>query len=445
MYHKLSKIFWPRSVIPKDAINIKAQGILSKSQKLMLDLGLIKPIGNGTYQITPIAQRSLDKCVSLVTKHMDKIEGQKMSLSLLTPADLWQKSGRLSNTSELFLFTEPLSNKPLHLLSPTHEESVTNLLSQSQPISYKQLPILLYQIGWKFRDELKPRFGMIRAKEFLMKDLYSFDKSIEDAKNTYDIVTSQYNRIFDSLQLPWVKIEADSGIMGGQLSHEYHILSDIGEDNIINCRNCGFCANEELYKNSKNNCIKCNSSQLSISKGIEIGHTFFLNEKYSTPLKANFLNVTGKTEPLIMGCYGIGITRLIAASLEVLSNETELRWPILLSPYDVCVIPPKEGSKEAEFVNIHLKSIMSDIVHVCGEDSVLVDDRTNLTIGKRLLDAKKMGYPNIIIIGSKYVSDDQKIEIFQTKENKSELLEIKDILMLLKEYKNEKNNLFSYI
>ncbi|XP_032599143.1 probable proline--tRNA ligase, mitochondrial isoform X2 [Drosophila grimshawi] len=316
------------------------------------------------------------------------------------------------------------------------------MLATTAPISYRQLPLRLYQIGPKFRDELKSRFGLMRAKEFLMKDMYTFDVTKEAAEKTYARISNTYAQFFRQLEVPFVTVEAATGIMGGSLSHEYHYISPVGEDTLLKCNNCGYAGNVEVFGNtSANTCPSCQGSQLIPVRGVEVAHTFLLGDKYSKPLGATFLNTSGKPETLVMGCYGIGITRVIAAALEVLSTEQELRWPKLLAPYDVCLIGPKQGSKEqvpAEGVEIEL---LQQLTQICGAEELLHDDRKELTIGKRLFDAKRLGHPLTIVVGTKAVQKEEpKLELHLSGAEKLEL-ELPEVLSLVTAHVRHKQQL----
>ncbi|XP_017861319.1 PREDICTED: probable proline--tRNA ligase, mitochondrial [Drosophila arizonae] len=398
--NKASRLFCPALIIPKNAV-VKQTEQLSLSQKLLTELGLVKSGSNGTYQIMPIAQRALDKCINLVQRNMQEAGGQKISLPVLTPTQLWKKTGRLDGDISEFYMVRDRSGKEF-LMSPTHEEAITAMLATTAPISYRQLPLLLYQIGPKFRDELKSRFGLMRAKEFLMKDMYTFDVSKEKAEITYATVSEAYERFFRQLEVPFVKVEAATGIMGGSLSHEYHYISPVGEDTLLNCSSCGYAGNAEVFgEDATSTCPNCQSTQLNRVRGVEVAHTFLLGDKYSKPLGATYLNTSGKPETLVMGCYGIGITRIIAAALEVLSTEHQLRWPTLLAPYDVCLIGPKQGSKEQVPGERIENDLLQQLTQVCGAEQLLHDDRKELTIGKRLMEAKRLGHPLTIVVGAK--------------------------------------------
>ncbi|XP_011186235.2 probable proline--tRNA ligase, mitochondrial [Zeugodacus cucurbitae] len=439
---RLSRLFWPVLVTPKNAV-IKNVEAISRSQKLLTELGLVRPGYNGTYQLMPLAQRVLDKCADLVRRQMRSVGAQQITLPILTPSELWKKSGRLDGDITEFYLLNDRHGKQF-LLSPTHEEAVTAMLASIAPISYKQLPLRLFQIGPKFRDELKPRFGLIRAKEFVMKDLYTFDRDAATALQTYEQMNAAYNALFQQLQVPFVKVEAATGMMGGSVSHEYHYLAATGEDQLITCDSCGYAANIETINeaDSDKHCPRCKSTKLRSVTGIEVGHTFVLNDKYSKPLKATFLQEHGKPENLVMGCYGIGISRLVAAAVEVLATETELRWPTLLAPFDVCIIGAKQGSKEEKLANSVELEFCNALSGICNEDDVLIDDRSNLTIGKRLLDAKRMGYPIVAVIGSKAAQPIPKVELHLTTGDTMEV-EPSEALALIAKHISHKRALYS--
>ena len=204
----------------------------------------------------------------------------------------------------------------VQVLSPTHEEAATEILRSLPVTSDRDLPIKLYQIGTKFRDEMRPKFGLIRANEFTMKDLYTFDKDQESAEETYSQVTAAYHNIFSRLGVPWVRVAGEAGAMGGSVSHEYHFPAPIGQDTLLVCDTCGAGTNKELAADLA--CADtCCSRQVRERRGIEVGHTFLLGTRYSKPFKANFRSDSGSNMPLHMGCYGIGVSRVLAAAVEV--------------------------------------------------------------------------------------------------------------------------------
>ncbi|XP_020814342.1 probable proline--tRNA ligase, mitochondrial isoform X1 [Drosophila serrata] len=441
--NKASRLFCPALITPKNAV-VKQTEQLSRSQKLLTELGLVKSGSNGTYQIMPMAQRSVDKLIGLVQSNMGLAGGQKISLPILTSTQLWKKTGRLEGDISEFYMVRDRSGKQF-LMSPTHEEAVTAMLATTSPISYRQLPLRLYQIGPKFRDELKSRFGLMRAKEFLMKDMYTFDVSEETATRTYATVSAAYDRLFQQLEVPFVKVNAATGMMGGSLSHEYHYISPVGEDTLLQCSSCGFAGNSEVLETSlqesPTSCPSCKSTSLSTVRGVEVAHTFLLGDKYSKPLGATFLNTSGKPQSLVMGCYGIGITRIIAAALEVLSTDQELRWPKLLAPYDVCLIGPKQGSKEQQPAEAIENELLGNIGELCGHQELLHDDRKELTIGKRLLEAKRLGHPLTVVVGAKAVQPEApKLEVHLSDGDSLEL-DINEALKLVAEHSQHKRDL----
>ncbi|XP_053963815.1 probable proline--tRNA ligase, mitochondrial [Anastrepha ludens] len=438
---RVSRLFWPVLVTPKNAVAKNLEGI-SRSQRLLTEMGLVKPAHNGTYQLMPLAQRVIDKCANLVRQQMCAVGGQQISMPVLTPSELWKKSGRLEGDITEFYLVRDRHEKQF-LLSPTHEEAVTAMLASIAPISYKQLPLRLFQIGSKFRDELKPRFGLIRSKEFIMKDLYTFDRDAAAAMQTYNQLNAAYDTLFQQLEVPFVKVKAATGMMGGSVSHEYHYLASSGEDQLVTCDACGYAANVEATEetNSSKICPHCHCTNVQRVRGIEVGHTFLLNDKYSRPLKATFLQENGKPEFLVMGCYGIGVSRLVAAAVEVLSTESELRWPTLLAPFDLCIIGAKKGSIEEKVANEIENEFCYSLGEIgCAED-VLNDDRNYLTIGKRLIDAKRMGYPVIVVIGSKTTSPTPKVELHLAQTTME--IEPKEALAVVAQYIKEKHKLYN--
>uniref|UniRef100_A0A1A9WFJ7 Probable proline--tRNA ligase, mitochondrial n=1 Tax=Glossina brevipalpis TaxID=37001 RepID=A0A1A9WFJ7_9MUSC len=434
---KLSRLFMPKLVTPKGSVTKNVEA-LSRSQRLMNELGLVKAAGNGFFHFMPVAQRSLNKLCNLVDECMLETGGYKVTMSILTPTELWRQSGRLHGDIDEFFIVKDRHGKE-YLLSPTHEETITSILAATAPISYKQLPLRLYQLGPKFRDELKARFGLVRAKEFLMKDLYSFDRSDKEAEESYNIITSSYSELLKKLQLPFEKVEACTGIMGGKCSQEYQIISPVGEDRLLRCNQCQYAFNIDIAEEDGKGCLKCHSSSLTELKGIEVAHTFLLGDRYTKPFNATYLDSDGKPKSLVMGCYGLGVSRVLAASLEVLSSEKGLVWPALLAPYDVCIIGPKEGSKEQELGDIIEEEICTKIAEICGPDNVIHDDRKYLTIGKRLLEAKRMGYPLIVVVGGKSTGDIPILELLV--KNHHHELHVDTVLTEICKYKDHKTAL----
>ena len=296
----------------------------------------------------------------------------------------------------------------MQVLSPTHEEAATEILRSLPVTSDRDLPIKLYQIGTKFRDEMRPKFGLIRANEFTMKDLYTFDKDQESAEETYTQVTAAYHNIFTRLGVPWVRVAGEAGAMGGSVSHEYHFPAPIGQDTLLVCDTCGAGTNKELAADLA--CADtCCSRQVRERRGIEVAHTFLLGDRYSSAMGARYRAQGGGHAHYVMGCYGIGVSRVLAASLEVSSTQTELRWPEAIAPFSVAVLAAKEGSKEAAGGGL-LQELCQDLETIFPDD-VIVDDRAKLTVGRKLREARKTGYPFIVLFGKKSVGSAPLVEL----------------------------------
>ncbi|XP_043941431.1 probable proline--tRNA ligase, mitochondrial isoform X2 [Protopterus annectens] len=415
----ISRLFQPMNLREDRVIGLEGRSadMTCKSQRLMLQLGLIHPASPGCYHYLPYTVRAMEKLVKVIDEEMQTIGGQKINMPCLSLGDLWKTSNRWDMMGkELFRLKD--RHNVEYCLGPTHEEAITDLIASQGKISYKQLPLLMYQITRKFRDEAKPRFGLLRGREFYMKDMYTFDVNEEAAQKTYNTVCSAYSSLFGKLGLEFVKVEADTGSIGGTMSHEFHLPAQIGEDRLLICPGCSFAANLETMKVNETNCLdgtscpKC-SEKMTEAKGIEVGHTFYLGTKYSYIFSASYNNAHNKPVVAEMGCFGLGVSRILAASIEVLSTEDSIRWPRRIAPYQVCIIPPKKSSKEEAAINFAedlYDTITETLTPLKGE--VLLDDRSHLTIGKRFKDADKLGYPYVIVAGKKLLEDPHHFEMW---------------------------------
>lgn len=296
------------------------------------------------------------------------------------------------------------------ILAPTAEEEITRLVSDTV-FSHKQLPLKLYQIGPKFRKEARPKGGLLRLKEFIMKDLYTFDRNIDEAKQTFELVKSAYNSIFDRLELPVVQCEASTGAMGGIESTEFHLLSQVGEDSVLHCESCNTFRNSEIT----NSC--CDTPSTSVHKGLELGHAFLLGDKYSKAMKGIFFDTDAIRKPFQMGCYGIGVSRLMSAMVEAKHDHEGMIWPDIVSPFQTSIIID-DPSVESELPNL-----LALFKH---NDDVLIDDRVGMSIGKKLKDHLLVGIPNVIILGQKWRSD-RLVEYHKRRLQKCEFLSLQDL------------------
>ncbi|MBW7898537.1 Proline--tRNA ligase [Candidatus Brocadiaceae bacterium B188] len=539
---------WSQTLIP--TLKESPSEAEIESHKLMIRAGLIRRITAGAYAYLPLGTLVLNKVIAIVREEMNRAGAVEVFLPSLQPLDLLEESGRLQVFGDDLITFEDRHGK-ITALGPTHEEIITDIV-RNEINSYRQLPITLYQIQTKFRDETRPRFGVLRSKEFIMKDAYSFDLDYEGLNKSYKSMYDAYCRIFDRCGLDYLVVEADSGAMGGDVSHEFMVPSPVGEDVLIRCPKCGYSANRERaepapllqenhaalrtlkeiptpnkhtiqevsdflqikphqmvktmiyisngqpvavllrgdhevnetkltkvlgqgavaladqatieqvtharvgfagpvglkveiiadqavsvlhnfvtganksdmhldnvnaerdfnisrvadirYVTTGDRCKICNH-EINISQGIEIGHVFKLGTKYSDTLKAKFLDANGKGKSMIMGCYGIGINRIIASAIERSHDENGIIWPLSLAPYKIIIIPVNVNDPSVMQVADHL---YDDLTNVAGME-VLLDDRDQRP-GVKFKDADLIGIPLKIIIGKKF-TETKEIEI----------------------------------
>lgn len=364
------------------------------SHILLLRAGFIQSIGSGLYNFLPLGKITLDKVRAIVKDELDKAGCQEVHLPIVTPQTLWEETGRADKFGkELLRFKDRHEND--FVLSPTNEEAMVNLVRQTVK-SYKQLPINVYQINWKFRDEMRPRFGLMRGREFLMKDAYSFHQTTEDMVREFGLMEETYKKIFTRLGLEFRVVEADSGAIGGAGSKEFMILADSGEDTIMVCDSCDFGANVEVLSEDETICPKCGGG-LSQTKGIEAGHIFQLGTVYSEPMKAEFLDVDQKLKPFVMGTYGIGVSRLLAGIIEQNHDEHGCIWTKESTPFMVDIIVAKAKDDEQMAIGEHLYHAFKSK----GID-VLLDDRNDKKtgFGVKVKDFELIGLPYAVVIGN---------------------------------------------
>ena len=532
------------------------------SHKLMLKAGLIMKVASGIYNLLPLGWKVVLKIINIIREEMNNAGAQEVLMPVLSPAELWQETGRWDLYGKEMMRIKDRHDKEF-ALGPTHEEVITDLV-RKYVNSYKQLPQILYQIQVKFRDEIRPRFGVMRAREFIMKDAYSFDRDEAKAQISYKKMFDAYNKIFSRIGFKFRPVEADTGAIGGTSSAEFMVLADTGEETIVYCNKCDYAANvekaegvvekkggnageklervhtpnirtvEELANFLKlkpedtaktilymadgkmiavmmrgdreineiklKNAVKANELRLATAdeiisktkapvgfagpinlkekgiklyidktvaemnsfvcggnekdyhyvgvkrgrdftedeiidvvvvrkgdkckkcggelleqKGIEVGHVFYLGEKYSKAMNATFLDENGKSKLFVMGCYGIGVTRIAAASIEQNYDENGIIWPLSIAPYEVVIIPVnmkyKEGTDFAFELYEKLKSKGID---------VLIDDR-DVSPGVKFKDSDLIGFPVRVVIGEKNFKDG-KVEVKLRKEKSAEIV-----------------------
>ena len=364
------------------------------SHRLMLRAGMIRKVAAGIYIYLPLGYRVIRKVEQIVREEMDRAGAQELLMPIVLPSELWKETGRWNEYGkELLRFVDRHERE--FCLGPTHEEVITDLFRREVK-SYRQLPLNLYQIQTKFRDEIRPRFGLMRGREFIMKDSYSFDRNEEEAQETYKKMQGAYHRIFERCGLKFKPVDAESGLIGGAFSQEFMVLAETGEDALLTCRSCGYAANEEKLRGKS--CPKCKGA-LEGHRGIEVGHIFMLGDKYSKAMKATYLDKESREVPAIMGCYGIGIGRTMAAAIEQNHDEKGIIWPLPLAPYQVHIIPVQDRS---ERVMISAELIYGTLLNNAVE--VFLDDRPDRP-GVKFNDADLIGIPCQVIVGEKNLKD----------------------------------------
>ncbi|XP_035206870.1 probable proline--tRNA ligase, mitochondrial isoform X2 [Stegodyphus dumicola] len=416
---RMTQVFRYPESLPKE----KAVASLSKSFKLMLNQGFIKPLSSGILYFKPLTVRSLEKLSDLADVMMSRLNAQKMLFPTLIQDSVLKKTGRWENAG---LFKLNDRNSFSYCLGPTHEEVVTLLLSNLH-ISYRSLPLRFYQISTKFRDEMNPRLGLLRGREFIMKDMYAFDSSEENAKITYEAVCKVYSDFFQLLGVDALKVQGASGDMGGNFSHEFHLASNVGEDVIFYCAKCKTGINAELSSEPEMKCPTCDM-HLQKCSAIEVGHAFLLGRRYSEPLQAKFETSNQLFEEYQMGSYGLGLTRILAACVECLSSVDNIRWPLRIAPYYLSLILPKKGSKE-ESVTPFAEDLSDSLNNINWLSSnVLIDDRTNLTIGKRVQESNSLGIPYVIVVGRSAQEELPRVEVIDMYKNEVSFLTHKETM-----------------
>lgn len=391
---KTSQLFFPTlRQAPNDAELI--------SHQLMFRAGLIRKLASGLYTWLPVGLKILKKIENIIRLEMQKINAQEILMPIVQPASLWEETDRWQKYGDMLLKMQD-RNKRNFCFGPTHEEVVTDLI-RHEVTSHKQLPICLYQIQTKFRDEIRPRFGVMRAREFLMKDAYSFHLNSECLNTTYNQMFSAYNNIFNALELKFRSVMADNGDMGGNTSHEFQVIADSGEDQIVYSEDSDYAANIEIA-HIKGTPLE-HSSSLKMARGIEVGHIFQLGDRYSKIMAAKVLDQQNTEQPLLMGCYGIGVSRLVAACIEQKHDNNGIIWPTKIAPFKVVIIPIgfhqsaliKNFSLEL-YNNLQANSLLSN--------EILLDDR-NERPGVMFKDHELMGISHRIIINEKLLLNNQ--------------------------------------
>ena len=426
-------MFWSKIFIP--TLKDSPQDAEVISHQLMLRAGMIRKVSSGIYTWLPLGLKVLRKIENIVREEMDQSGAQEVLMPMVHPKELWEETKRWEKMGPELLRIKDRHDRDF-CLGPTHEEVITDLVRNNVK-SYKELPLNIYQIQTKFRDEIRPRYGVMRGREFLMKDSYSFNIDEASLQETYLLMRNTYKKILERIGLEYKIVKADSGAIGGDTSEEFHVLAENGEDTIAISDASEFAINTELLLSEGEDISTLEGKPspdgngvIEIKKGIEVGHIFQLGKIYTELMKVNVLNQEGKAVDLFMGCYGIGVSRLVAAAIEQNNDDKGILWPESIAPYEVNIVAigyTKEP-KIADAVNN-----LSEQLQSMGYE-VIVDDRKD-GYGTKMKDAELIGIPVNIIIGNKFLESGE-VEL-KHRNGQSSTNNITEITTIFEHFKNQ--------
>ena len=428
---RLSQYFMPiLKETPKDAEIV--------SHRLMLRAGMIRQQSSGIYSWLPLGLRVLRKIEALIREEQNRAGAVELLMPTIQSADLWRESGRYDDYGKEMLRIKDRHDRDM-LFGPTNEEMVTEIF-RSYVRSYKDLPLNLYHIQWKFRDEVRPRFGVMRSREFLMKDAYSFDIDEASSRASYNRMFVSYLRTFDRIGMKAIPMKADTGPIGGDMSHEFLMLADTGESEVF-CHSdfqdmqvpsagidygddvamakivtqwtTPYAATDEMHDEGE--WAKVDAKAQISARGIEVGHIFYFGTKYSDEMNAKVMGPDGKEVAVHMGSYGIGPSRLVAAVIEASHDENGIIWPKAISPFDIGIINMKPGDKDCDEASEKIYAALT----AAGKD-VLYDDRDQRA-GAKFAGMDLIGLPTQVVIGPRGIKNGE-IEIKDRKSGERENL-----------------------
>lgn len=391
--------------LPKDETSFNAQTLIRA--------GFIDKVAAGVYSFLPLGLRVLNKIREIIREEMEAVGGQEISMTAFASKEMWTATGRFETMDVLFKLAG--YDQKEYVLNPTHEEVVTPLASKFVN-SYKDLPFSVFQIQTKFRNEKRAKAGLMRGREFLMKDLYSFHASQEDLDNYYEKVLVSYTRIFERVGLgDLTYMTYASGGTFSKYSHEFQTVTEAGEDIIYSCEKCKMAINKEII-NDQNTCPKCGSADLKTQKAVEVGNIFKLGTKYSTPFDLSYMDANGQKQTVIMGCYGIGLSRVMGTIVEVCHDDKGIIWPETVAPFKIHLISLGQNER-AEKIYQDLKTAGLE---------VLFDDRDK-GAGEKFADADLIGCPIRLVLSAKTLEKDN-IEMKYRREADSKLISLNDLI-----------------
>jgi prolyl-tRNA synthetase len=401
------------------------KGVEAPSHKLLIKAGYIDQLLTGVYTLLPLGWRVHQKIENIIREEMEALGGQEILMPALQKKEQWIETGRWGGKGEidppLFKFKDRRGREIA--LGPTHEEVVTDL-ARRMIASYKDLPLAVFQIQTKFRNELRPTGGLLRTREFSMKDLYSFHADEADLDRYYLGVMKAYERVFGRCGLEILVVGAAVGTIGGSESHEFMLPAEVGEDKAVYCEHCHFAANADTVGKSKG-CPECGQAVFTTA-AVELGHIFKLGTLYSEKMGAYFTDRDGQKRPLVMGCYGIGLGRIMAAAAEVGHDKKGLIWPKELTPFDAHLIVLTGGEEIGE--SIYASAERAGL-------ELLYDDREE-SAGVKLADADLIGIPVRLVVSSKSIKAGG-VEVSRRSEDKTEVVPVDKLAEKIKEVYSE--------
>ena len=390
------------------------------SHQLLLRSGMIRKVASGIYNWLPLGFKTLKLVENIVREEMASTGSQEIFMPMVQPRDLWEDSKRWDKFGpELLRFKD--RHERDFCLGPTHEEIITDLIRNNLS-SYKELPLSLFQIQTKFRDEIRPRYGIMRGREFLMKDAYSFHLDQECLNDTYQTIREAYKAVFNRLGLDYKIVKADSGAIGGEISEEFHVLAESGEDTLAFSEESEIAINAELLINENESIDSLqgktfpdSQEEIKLAKGIEVGHIFQLGNVYSSAMNATVLDENGNRQALQMGCYGIGVSRIVAAAIEQNHDDKGIIWPKNIAPIQISILPIFKESSDKTF--IFAEKLYKDLSKLGLR--VMLDDRQE-RFGKKITESELVGSSYAVVIGKSYI-ENKTIELISRNGDKTKL------------------------
>lgn len=390
--------------------------------KLLVQAGFVNKLMAGAYSYLPLGLRVLKKIEEIVREEMNVIEGQEVFFPALQPAEIWKKTGAWDNLEILFKIKSRTGKD--YALGQSHEEVITPLVKEYIS-SYKDFPLFLYQIQNKYRDELRAKSGILRGREFGMKDMYSFHLDEKDFEKFYERAKKAYLKVYQRCGLVAKVTEASGGAFSEKISYEFMVLTEAGEDDILYCERCDYCVNLDIAKvKEEAACPKCKKVKLKKARASEVGNVFDLGAKYTRDFDFYVLDKKGKKVYPIMGCYGIGTTRLMGVIVEKYHDKKGICWPEAVAPYQVCLIAIGEGREAVGFAEKVYKALAAAGVEV------LFDDRAGVSAGEKFADADLIGIPYRLVV-SEQTAKKKEIEIKKRTEEKERRLGLAQVLKSL--------------